>query len=99
MIDKEKIEYIANIYGLDKQLPILAEESCELGQAALKLTRYPFDPACKTHLYEELADVKIMVEQITHLMGPDKIQPYITAKLNRQIERIKGTLNPNEKVD
>jgi NTP pyrophosphatase (non-canonical NTP hydrolase) len=89
MTDKEKIEYIANNYGLDKQLPILAEECCELGQAALKLTRYPFDPTCKTHLYEELADVKIMVDQITHLIGAENIQPYITAKLNRQLERIK----------
>lgn len=90
MTDKEKIEYIANIYGLDKQLLILAEECCELGQAALKLIRYPFDPTRKTNIYEELADVKIMVDQIIHLMGPEKIQPYLTAKLNRQIERIKG---------
>lgn len=90
MTDQEKLQYIANIYGVDRQLPILAEECCELGQAALKLKRYPFDPACKTHLYEELADVKIMVDQITFLMGVEKIQPYITAKLNRQIERIRG---------
>lgn len=90
MTDKEKIEYIADIYGLMQQLPILAEECCELAQAALKLGRYPYEPVYKANLFDELADVDIMVRQIIHLIGSENVQPYITAKLNRQMERIEG---------
>lgn len=90
MTDKEKIEYIANVYGLMNQLPVLAEECCELAQAALKLGRYPYEPTCKANLFEEVADVEIMVRQVKHLIGEENAQPYITAKLNRQMERIEG---------
>lgn len=40
-------------------------------------------------LLEELADVKIMIEQMEYLLIAD-LDPIIEQKLNRQIERIEG---------
>ena len=60
---------IAEIYGEDYILRQLAEEACELGQAALKLIRVwnnektPVEEGeALRHLLEEMADVLVMMD-------------------------------------
>lgn len=58
-----RLKTIADHYGLDSQINILQEELAELIQAVSKYRRG--DPS---HIIEEIADVYIMLEQITYLL-------------------------------
>ena len=100
---KGKIEQISEHYGFDSQSRQCIEEMAELtkslnkfwrknllcGQIRLTpelLNRLKQTPEYKNVL-EEVADVHIMIMQITHLLQLD-IMPMIDFKLQRQIERI-----------
>lgn len=63
MINDERLKIIADHYGIDSQLNILQEELSELIQAVSKYRRG--DPS---HIFEEIADVEIMLEQVTYLL-------------------------------
>lgn len=99
----EKIEQISEHYGFDSQSRQCIEEMAELTKALNKfwrknllcgqmrltpelLNRLKQTPEYKDVL-EEVADVHIMIMQITHLLQLD-IMPMIDFKLQRQIERI-----------
>lgn len=93
------IPYIAGVYGEEKQLIQTAEEAAELAQAALKRykgmvsenTSVEKTIADREHLAEEIADVLIMIEQITYAEGfEDDVRKIIDEKIQRQIDRIKG---------
>lgn len=72
----------------------LAEECCELAQAALKLRRFydqtnptPIDEVKATEdFYEELADVSLYLDQITFPIS--YVSGIKKAKLNRWKERL-----------
>lgn len=82
-----KIRFIADHYGKEKQLDMLQEECAELIQAISKYKRN----GSTQKIIEEIADVKIMIEQIEYLLlcgnDVDKIKEI---KLERQIERIES---------
>lgn len=82
---------ILNYYGLDCQRMILIEEMGELLQAISKSSRY----GNKTPIgfIEELADVRIMIEQMfLSLSEKEKItfDTIVTCKINRQLKRIES---------
>ena len=100
---EDKIRKIANHYKYDAQSRQCIEEMAELTKALNKfwrknllcgqmrltpelLNRLKQTPEYKDVL-EEVADVHIMIMQITHLLQLD-IMPMIDFKLQRQIERI-----------
>lgn len=79
-------------YGKGPQLHKLVEECCELGQAAMKFD-YKQTSTNAENLFEELADVKIMIEQISQAvddLSQDRINHWVDYKLNRQLERIEN---------
>lgn len=89
MID-DRLKTIANHYGLDSQINILQEELAELIQAVSKFRRG--DPS---HIIEEIADVYIMLDQITYLLQKYTsvdinyfISLYEEKKIRRQLRRI-----------
>lgn len=93
---KEKISRIAECYGLESQLNKTIEESAELIQAISKQKEIspdmnPSDVSkIVSNLAEEIADVWIMINQITELdedLGK-MIDYFIESKLDRQLERI-----------
>lgn len=95
MID-ERLKQIADHYGLDEQLNILQEECAELIQAASKYRR----TERPSNLYEEIADVRIMLDQIEYLLDK-KYSPlgcysesnylyFSENKIKRQLERIQN---------
>ena len=79
--------------GLDKQLNILQEECAELIQAVSKYKR-----TRTTAIVEEMADVYIMLYQITYLLNKEvasvEVEDYIALwmekKIRRQLERIQN---------
>lgn len=45
--------------------------------------------ALEEHIFEELADVKLVLDQVIHMMGcEDKVQRIMKQKINRTFERI-----------
>ena len=85
----ELIKYIANRYGKEAQLMMLMEECAELIQASSKQLRRK-DKSIN-HLIEELADVRIMIEQIEYLYWiKNLVEDEMIFKLNRQLERMKS---------
>lgn len=95
-----KIKQIADFYGYEPQSNQLVEECAELIQAVNKYRRavlgkgQPVSEDKKEtafdNLVEELADVQIMIWQISYFLDVDKdsIEEYIHKKLDRQLESI-----------
>ena len=101
---REDLTQIADHYGMLRQITKLCEEINELQRAAnqaiielvcdSKLSRTITD-----NLVDEMADVSIMIEQITYLLGTaDEVEQRIEFKINRQLERIAAEAN-NEQPD
>lgn len=85
---EEMINRIADMYGKEPQLVMLMEECGELIQACSKQLRRK-DKSIN-NLIEELADVRIMIEQIEHLYGIKSfVEDEMEFKLKRQLERMK----------
>ena len=74
-------------YGIDAQDDIAIEEMAELTKAIIKNRRYRTFSTLE-NLYEELADVLIMMEQILMSLDKDWVQVYINQKLERLNERM-----------
>lgn len=84
---EEMINRIADMYGKEPQLVMLMEECGELIQACSKQLRRK-DKSIN-NLIEELADVRIMIEQIEHLYGIKSfVEDEMKYKLIRQLERM-----------
>lgn len=83
----DKIQTIADHYGIKKQLRQLAEECSELAVEASHSAR----KGTTVKIIEEMADVEIMIEQIIYLAKIDRcdIEDCINYKLDRQMKRIK----------
>lgn len=87
----ERLEKIADHYGLNSQLDILQEECAELVQAVSKYRR----GGSNLLVLEELADVEIMVAQIRYLAGKNSIiiDDFKEKKIRRQLDRMEGEDN------
>ena len=85
---KDKLQMIADHYGIKKQLRQLAEECSELAVEASHSAR----KGTTVKIIEEIADVQIMIEQIIYLAKIDKcdIEDCINYKLDRQMKRIEA---------
>lgn len=100
MVNKEAIQKIADTYGYDAQSRQCIEEMAELTQSINKLWRKQGNGQstdksisdCTDNLLEEIADVQIMLWQMTYLLNAD-VTPIIEQKLDRQLERIEKSEN------
>ena len=94
IMEKDKLQMIADHYGIKKQLRQLAEECSELAVEASHSAR----KGTTVKIIEEIADVQIMIEQIIYLAKIDKcdIEDCINYKLDRQIKRIKEEKDERE---
>lgn len=94
---QEKIQRIANHYGLAKQQRQLAEECGELIQATSKYMRFQETSYASTvdwtylqNVIEEIADVEVMLDEIKYLLhiNPKAIEEIKKNKIDRQLKRI-----------
>ena len=75
-------------YGKDMQLIIAIEELSELQK---EITKYLRDNGDHEHLAEEIADVRIMVEQLEFFLGcRPNVAKYMRKKIRRLEERMDG---------
>jgi NTP pyrophosphatase (non-canonical NTP hydrolase) len=77
-------------YGVDAQDDIAIEEMSELTKAIIKNRRYKTFATLES-IYEELADVYIMLEQMMMSLDKDRVQSYVNSKLERLNERLGET--------
>ena len=88
----QKIQQIANYYGIDNQVSIAQEELAELIQALSKWRRAESRTSVAAYdmVLEEFADVTLMLKQIQHLfhIDPDDVTAVVKEKVERQLRRI-----------
>lgn len=73
------------IYGKDDQIWMAIEEMSELGNA---LAKYRRGRVTREDVCEEIADVAIIMIQLSKIFGPDDISDYLESKLDRLDKRL-----------
>ena len=83
------------IYGAEAQTWMAIEEMSELSNALAKHRR---DRVTKENVCEEIADVAIMMMQLTHIYGADEVNNYFNQKIDRLDERLAKHRDNQENV-
>lgn len=87
MIDEISILRKAiSLYGRDAQIWMAIEEMAELDDAIAKHSR---DRVTNLDVCEEIADVYIMMIQLSYIFGKEDVDNFIDSKLKRLEERLK----------
>lgn len=83
---KDVIEF----YGKEAQARLAIEECAELIQAINKRLRYPDNDLSLDGVYEEMADVMIMLEQLQFIFKLDdaKLNEWVKIKTERVFKRL-----------
>ena len=94
-MNKEVLKQAISTYGADKQMDMCIEEMSELTKAICKIKRELSSEdgftkiETQNNLYEEIADVTIMIEQLKMIFGcEEEVQEQIEFKINRLKERL-----------
>ncbi len=83
---KDIVCHAVTAYGVSNQLVVAIEECAELQKELTKALRQTPD---KRHITEEMADVQIMLWQLSYILGTNTdMQTWIEQKLRRLNERI-----------
>lgn len=93
MTSKETMHKAINTYGVENQIIKTVEELSELSQALCKFLSKPYTESDRTildNIYEEIADVEIMLEQCKMIFyeSEDKINDYKKEKIKRLERRL-----------
>lgn len=72
-------------YGEDSQIWMAIEEMSELSNA---LAKYRRNRVTREDICEEIADVAIMMIQLSKIFGPDDVSDYFERKLDRLDKRL-----------
>ena len=88
-IDKNTLKAAIKRWGVDSQLEMIEEECLELALALQKLKRIRGNKEEKIKaVIDEIADVKIMIQQAEELFDVALINARVDYKMNRLRERI-----------
>lgn len=93
MTPKETMQKAIDTYGVENQMIKTVEELSELSQALCKFLSKPYTESDRTildNIYEEMADVEIMLEQCKMIFyeSEDKINDYKKEKIKRLERRL-----------
>lgn len=83
----DKYQQILEHYGYEHQLLKLIEESNELGASIARFLGE--DSGERDNFVSEMADVLVLIRQLTIIFGDNEIEKEVEFKLDRQIQRIK----------
>lgn len=85
MKHRDNLRYVAQYYGLDAQIDKTVEELDEL-RDAIQYRKFGGEGG----IFEEMADVSNMIEQISYLLNArESVQQIAARKMERQIARIR----------
>ena len=85
-------------YGFDSQTDIAIEEMSELTKAIIKDRRYQSMETLE-NIYEEIADVLIIVEQLRLAFYPEAVDRFVRSKIARLEQRIGEKENGKQQED
>lgn len=85
MNKKDICKKILETYGTSKQMEQTKEELLELG---LALRHFATGKVGMKEVITEIADVKIMAEQMAIAFGEETVEEEVERKLRRQLDRI-----------
>ena len=83
--DRETLERAVGTWGIDAQADMAEEECAELIVASKHYARGKIDAE---ELIDELADVRIMCEQLSVYISPRRVDDRVSEKMDRLRERI-----------
>ena len=90
---KAVCESAVHTWGKEHQKLIAIEEMSELTKALCKDTRYPNTPAVLDNVAEEIADVRIMLDQLEYIFDCSaKVEEYRKKKIYRLVDRINNVV-------
>ncbi len=84
---EKELREIALFHGVDAQIDQTIEECAELIVALRKLRRFGFTVEGSSAVAEEMADVRIMLDQLEFLLGETEL--WREVKVRREIDRIR----------
>lgn len=88
MMDRQEVYRQArDVFGVREQLVVALEELSEAQKEICKFLRGKGDPE---HLTEEIADARIMLEQVQMLCGID--ERAVQAQMDSKIARLRGRI-------
>jgi NTP pyrophosphatase (non-canonical NTP hydrolase) len=88
-IDREILHKAIDAWGANAQIELIEEECLELALALQKLKRKRGSEIDKYNaIIDEIADVKIMIEQAQIIFSQDEINKRVDYKMNRLRERL-----------
>lgn len=87
---REMMEHIVGSRGTETMSVIAMEEPAELIQAVSKILRYGLTDESRASLAEEMADVRIILGELSIMygIGDEEIEHIMERKLQREIARI-----------
>ncbi len=88
-IDGKLLQKAIDTWGVDAQVEMIKEECLELALAIQKFARVRGDKTKKYNdIIDEIADVKIMIEQAQKIFSQDLINQRVDYKMNRLKDRL-----------
>jgi hypothetical protein len=86
--EKDIMNEAIHVYGYENQVNKFIEES---GECIASVMRYKINPNIDTqsHMFEELADLGIMIEQMNIMFEQGDIQKFRKSKIQRLEQRLK----------
>lgn len=83
--DRETFQAAVETWGWEPQVDMATEEA---GELIVALSRFMRGRNDKEDVIDELADVRIMYEQLAEFIGRDKVEDHTRAKMYRLRKRL-----------
>lgn len=83
--DRETFREAVETWGWEPQVDMATEEA---GELIVALSRYMRGRNDEEDVVDELADVRIMCEQLTEFIGREQVEEHVSVKMNRLRERL-----------
>lgn len=85
--DRETFQEAVDVWGIDAQVDMAEEEAAEFVVASKHYARGKADLDA---VIDELADLRIMSEQLTEFVGRDRVEARVDEKMERLRERLEN---------
>ena len=82
---KKALQIAVLVYGRDKQIEMAVEE---MGELLVAISQYRRGRVAIEAVQEEIADVKIVIGQLSLIFGEDEVNNFESEKLSRLKERV-----------
>ena len=90
----EMLQAILDAHSTDEQINKTVEELGELIVAIAKMRAFPKDESRTAAVVEEIADCRIMLDQLAIIFGTDSVELAENLKLERMADRLGFGLHP-----